>query len=401
MDLLFYLLKNIAATLLLMGVYVFILRDRVAPVVARFYLLGIAFVPVVVPLITLPASLSKAVPGFIMPDIVVPTWVTTTGRATFSFVHLSFIPMFYGLIVSGFIVAFFIELGRIARMLAHGKKHSVTKQFTIVTNVNAGPGSFGRYVFFPTDDVNETILQHEVCHVVRAHSTDIIMLRLLRCVLWPNFLLAYILKELKMVHEYEADAFAARNSPQYASFLLNQAFATSSFSLFNTFFSHPIKRRIIMLQKNKAQHGTVQQKVMVASAAGLLLMAGMVYLQSCRPAASQAGPYAVSKVETAAFHGEADNTKMPEAKVDLIQFLSANIKYPDAAKAKKIAGRVVVKLIIDETGKLIETEVKRSPNELLSAEAVRVIGLIPGWNPGTKNGIPIKTEMYLPVSFVL
>ncbi len=401
MEVLFYLLKNVAATSLLFGVYALILKDRVVPATARFYLLCIAVFSVVIPFITLPASFSTAIPVFSMPGIVVPTWAVGRGESNFLIVNILSIPMLYGLTALGHFIAFFIQLGTMVRLLKQGKIHTVTNKITIVTNVKAGPGSFGRYVFFPAGEVNETILQHEVCHVQRGHSADIVVLRLLRCILWPNFLLAYILKELRMVHEYEADAFAARTNPQYGTFLLNQAFSTSSFSLCNTFFSHPIKRRIIMLQNNKVQHGAVRQKVMVASAAGLLLMAGMVYLQSCKPAIAPSEPSAVSKVGATAFHGEADNTKMPEAKVDLVQFLSANIKYPDAAKTKKITGRVVVKLVIDETGKLVETEVKRSPDELLTAEALRVIRLIPGWKPGTKDNQPVKTEMYLPVAFVL
>lgn len=400
MDILFFLLKNIAATALLYGIYVSVLRDRVVPVVARAYLLVSVVVSAIVPMLTVPTPLAAFVPVFTLPDVVINQWQINTGGWPDAGKYDTVVVYLYIVGLLGFVAWLCKEWYQLMRMLRLGKVHLVTLSYTIITHAHAGPGSVGRYIFFPGNQIDETILQHEMCHVVRWHTADIVVMRLLRCALWPNFLLSFILRELKMVHEYEADEAAMHASPNYGAFLLNEVFGTISFSLSNNFFSHPLKRRILMLQKSKLQRGAARNKVVAAIAAGVLMMAGVVYLQSCRPAASLTEPSEVPSSKTATMHTE-DNAAMPVAKVDLVQFLSANIKYPDAAKTKKIAGRVVVKLVIDETGKLVETEVKRSPDELLSAEAVRVIGLIPGWNPGTKNGIPTKTEMYLPVSFVL
>jgi TonB family protein len=401
MYIIFYLLKNVAATALLYGLYLLLLRDRVVPGVARAYLLLAMFISAIIPFVILPSSVSGTIPHFYMPDVVVSALSAGGGRHTgLGGYYYSFITL-YTVMVVVFFTLLSTSIIKLYRIMRQGKRHADTQQYIVFTHTQAGPGSFGRFIFFPTGEVDAIILMHEVCHVVRRHTADIIVLRLLRCVLWPNFLLGIVLRELKMVHEYEADAAAMAHTPDYSHYLLNETFATRAFPLSNTFFSHPIKRRIVMLQKSKTARLAARHKIVTAGATGIMMMAGMIYLQSCRPAATVAEPASRQVVKNTGTNHSDDDATMPQAGVDLVQFLSANIKYPDVAKAKKIAGRVVVKLVIDEAGALVETEVKRSPDELLTAEALRVIKLIPEWKPGTKKGQPVKSEMYIPVSFVL
>ena len=85
----------------------------------------------------------------------------------------------------------------------------------------------------------------------------------------------------------------------------------------------------------------------------------------------------------------------------LQEFLVKNIQYPEQAKKEGITGKVFVQFIIDESGKVTDPKVLKSVNPLLDAEAVRVIGAMPDWTPGTVKGEKVKVAFTLPIMFAL
>lgn len=85
----------------------------------------------------------------------------------------------------------------------------------------------------------------------------------------------------------------------------------------------------------------------------------------------------------------------------LMKWLGENIKYPQEAQDKKIQGRVIVKFIVNEEGKIEDATVVRSVNKLLDEEALRVVNAMPAWKPGTVDGQPVKVYFSLPVTFQL
>jgi periplasmic protein TonB len=85
----------------------------------------------------------------------------------------------------------------------------------------------------------------------------------------------------------------------------------------------------------------------------------------------------------------------------LQEFLVKNIQYPEQAKKDSITGKVFVQFIINETGKVTNPKVLKSANPLLDAEAVRVIGTMPDWTPGTVKGEKVKVAFTLPIMFAL
>ena len=87
----------------------------------------------------------------------------------------------------------------------------------------------------------------------------------------------------------------------------------------------------------------------------------------------------------------------------LSQFLSDNIKYPKEAEKAKIEGRVLVGFIVDVDGAISESRVEHSSHPLLDREALRVIRMMPAWNPAKDKttGKPVKVRYHLPVTFKL
>jgi len=85
----------------------------------------------------------------------------------------------------------------------------------------------------------------------------------------------------------------------------------------------------------------------------------------------------------------------------LMKFMAENIKYPAEAVKNKIEGKVILKFVVDDTGKVTDIEVARSVAPMLDAEAIRVVGLMPRWEPGKQKGIPVNVRFALPVAFKL
>jgi protein TonB len=54
---------------------------------------------------------------------------------------------------------------------------------------------------------------------------------------------------------------------------------------------------------------------------------------------------------------------------------------------------------VEKDGTITQAEVKRSPNDLLSEEALRVVKLMPKWEPGKVGGKPVRSVFNLPVMF--
>jgi protein TonB len=102
--------------------------------------------------------------------------------------------------------------------------------------------------------------------------------------------------------------------------------------------------------------------------------------------------------------------KFPGGQEALNQFLIKNLEYPKGARGvyKKgktieegVQGRVVIGFIVEQNGKVSNIEVKKSVHPLLDAEALRVVKLMPDWEPGKQNGKPVRVYFQLPIEFQL
>ena len=83
----------------------------------------------------------------------------------------------------------------------------------------------------------------------------------------------------------------------------------------------------------------------------------------------------------------------------VLEHIKTNIMYPDSAKAAGAEGPVVVEFVIDATGSITKPVVTKSLGYGCDEEAVRVISLMPAWQPGMQGGKPVAVKMVVPVMF--
>lgn len=84
-----------------------------------------------------------------------------------------------------------------------------------------------------------------------------------------------------------------------------------------------------------------------------------------------------------------------------LKFLADHVAYPKEAAEKKIQGRVIVQFVVMKDGSIANARVLRAVDPLLDAEALRVIGLMPKWKPGTQRGQAVNVKFTMPITFRL
>lgn len=85
----------------------------------------------------------------------------------------------------------------------------------------------------------------------------------------------------------------------------------------------------------------------------------------------------------------------------MYKFLAENIKYPQEAKDKNITGKVYVTFVVEADGSISNPRLLRDIGGGCGQEAIRVVKIMPRWNPGKEKGQPVRVQFNLPISFSL
>ena len=93
--------------------------------------------------------------------------------------------------------------------------------------------------------------------------------------------------------------------------------------------------------------------------------------------------------------------EFPGGMAQLMKWLTKNLTYPEMAKARQISGRVVVSFIINSDGTVDDAKLLNTVDPMLDREALRVVKMMPKWNPGLSGGKACRTLVHMPVVFKL
>jgi TonB family protein len=93
--------------------------------------------------------------------------------------------------------------------------------------------------------------------------------------------------------------------------------------------------------------------------------------------------------------------RYPGGDVELLNFIKANTKYPEAAKAEKAEGMVITRFVVNKNGDVEEPVILKGVHPLLDAEALRVVSRFKGFSPGLVGGNPVNVYYMVPVKFSL
>lgn len=308
----------------------------------------------------------------------------------------------------------------------------------------------------------EAIVIHEKTHSRQWHTLDIILADILCAVFWINPFAWLYRKSLKETHEYLADAAVKEHYcdlDRYQMLLFNNAVGTQM-GLANCFnHSLTLKRLIMLTQKSTSkliglktlillsvsafllvvlacnkqpdsktdyqnqamqvvaennigqtkidadeQKEIAQQQAILAEQEKAKAMLARTEAENQKALAEQQKQLAIlekNKAEQELFKQIDKMPSFPGGQSAMTNFLLKNIKYPAEAKEKGIQGKVFVQFVVLETGKIENVKVAQPVNELLDAEAIRVVKTMPDWIPGKSKGKAVKVNYSLPIIFAL
>ena len=108
-----------------------------------------------------------------------------------------------------------------------------------------------------------------------------------------------------------------------------------------------------------------------------------------------------AKVEGDVFEVVEHMPEFPGGVQGMMQYIARNLKYPTEAQKAGVQGKIIVEMIINKEGNITVPKVTRPVHPLLDAEAIRVIGSMPKWKPGTQKGQPVNVKYSVPIMFRL
>jgi protein TonB len=80
-------------------------------------------------------------------------------------------------------------------------------------------------------------------------------------------------------------------------------------------------------------------------------------------------------------------------------YLMKNLRYPDQALRQHVSGKVYVRFILSATGRVTDASVVRGPGSGLNEEALRLVWMMPSWQPARQRGQPVRVSCTLPITF--
>ena len=96
-----------------------------------------------------------------------------------------------------------------------------------------------------------------------------------------------------------------------------------------------------------------------------------------------------------------EQPEFPGGERELMSYIKSTLKYPRDCADEGIQGRVTLSFIIDTDGSVVEAEPMRSPDDRLTAEAIRIVESMPKWNPGRQGGEAVRVKYVIPITFRL
>jgi beta-lactamase regulating signal transducer with metallopeptidase domain len=172
---------------------------------------------------------------------------------------------FYSLLfftyIIGALIQLFITIGNFLKIYQLARRSTQVNYegyILAVTPQEQSPFSWGRYIVLSKDDYNnqpEIIIQHELIHLKRYHSVDLLIAELASIIFWFNPTIWLLKKEMKDIHEFEVDDTLLKqgvDAKEYQLLLIKKAVGEKLYSVANTFNQSSLSKRIRMMLRKKS-----------------------------------------------------------------------------------------------------------------------------------------------------
>ena len=199
-----------------------------------------------------------------------------------------------GLLVS--LAIFFVQLFRLFREIRGGVHTKDELGNTIVVHGgNFAPYSFLHYIIISDSDyehLRRPILTHEQAHIRLGHTYDLLLLEAVKALQWFNPFVYLLGRDLKAVHEYEADNAVLSfgiDAKTYQLLLVTKAVGSRLQTVCNNLSHHSLKKRIKMMHKHNSNRWLMGKALILPALMALALVVWAKQAASASPIPSERG----------------------------------------------------------------------------------------------------------------
>ena len=325
------------------------------------------------------------------------------------------------------------------RMLRSGEEHRLDDGVRlVVVDQPVAPFSWMNTIVVNRQDYaerNALLLIHERSHIRLHHSRDVVFVELLTVLQWFNPVVWLLSRDLRTVHEYEADVAVlsqGADTAQYITLLMHKAMGVQACVLANGINTSETKKRVKMMIKMKSPRWSWLKCLYIVPIAALSLAvtARTVTDYKVLPSQELAQVQAVDG-EDPVFEVCEVLPQFPGGDVEMMNFFMKNVKYPVVAETNGVQGCVLVSFIVEKDGSLSHVEAKSVTDatgnavtvvairpdmtdkqkqeavdrnkgiQALKDESERVVKLMPKWKPGKQRGETVRVRCTIPATFRL
>lgn len=271
-----------------------------------------------------------------------------------------------------------------------------------------GSFTFFNWIFLNEDigrsrEDYDVILKHEKAHVALGHTYDLLFLELFKVCFWWLPTIWYAIKEIKKIHEYQADAYALRGCSvdRYSSILISSTLKTNGLSLASSFHDGLILKRLKAMKEQRKNVSPWKP----AALGALLVILFVVF--ACSETPNSAGLEIGDRSNT--FEGQQEGMvtaveeepQYPGGFEALYSYVANEIKYPKQARIAGIEGKVWVQFVIEKDGSVSDVQVVKGIHPDVDKEVRRVLENAASFIPGHQRGRPVRVRKMMPVVFKL
>ena len=279
------------------------------------------------------------------------------------------------------------NLASVSRQIRGGLRLKDRQGNTLV--VKAGdfaPFSFLRWIVINLSDYEknkESILLHEQAHIHFGHSYDIMLLQLAKLFQWFNPFIYLMEREMKAVHEYEADEEVIHqgiDAQTYQLLIVSKAVGGRLQTLANNFNHSLIKSRIMMMNKKPTPKAAILKSFCLLPVAAFSLMAFAPVKSTDTPTDPPTAGYKYSfaKVDSLEFDESKPMPVSADHRYMMAQYwLEKNMQYPEEAKRRGIGGNIKLHPYVKADGSFTSVKFEEEPDPVLKAEVMRLLRLMP------------------------
>ncbi|MDD2560321.1 MAG: M56 family metallopeptidase, partial [Bacteroidales bacterium] len=246
------------------------------------------------------------------------------------------------------------------RLIKKSKRVQQIEEIAVLTHKeDLAPFSWMRYILLSEKDYQENaaaILSHELAHIYKKHSWDLVLADLCIAFQWFNPAAWLFRQELQSIHEFEADDSVLQqgiDAKQYQLLIIKKAVGTRLYSMANSFNHSSLKNRITMMLKEKSKPWARLKYFYI------LPMACVAMLAFAHPKVSRLEETSREKVNELLALAQTDKQNSAELSTDKINYI---LGYNDPGEVKNYENNSS-KAAVSNSSKEIRTVVEDVPGK--------------------------------------